>query len=146
LAIDRAVITVDFMVNTAMVSRHGPMPAVGVLVRVYVAIVLGTVVALGILSVAAPAQATPDAWVHAVIVAVFAVLLPLRLRSARTGSRGGLRAVGLICAALFLVNVIEVMIPGLFPVWLRAVMVGIAVLMASVVGLVVREALTEPHR
>jgi hypothetical protein len=146
LAIDRAVITVDFMVNTAMVSRHSPMPAVGVLVRVYVAIVLGTVVALGILSVAAPAQATPDAWVHAVIVAVFAVLLPLRLRSARTGSRGGLRAVGLICAALFLVNVIEVMIPGLFPVWLRAVMVGIAVLMAAVVGLVVREALTEPHR
>lgn len=146
LSIDRAVITVDSMVNTAMVSRRSRMLAMGVLVRVYVAIVLGTVVALGILSVAAPAQATRDAWGHAVIVAVFAVLLPLRLRSARAGSRGGLRAVGLISAALFLVNVIEVMIPGLFPVWLRAVMVGIAVLMAAVVGLVVREAHTEPHR
>lgn len=133
------------MVNTLMVSRRGRMQAMGVLVRVYVAVVLGTVVALGILSVAAPAQATRDAWVHAVIVAVFAVLLPLRFRSARSGSRGALRAVGLICAALFLVNVIEVMIPGLFPVWLRAVMVGIAVLMAAVIGLVVREALTVPR-
>ncbi len=133
------------MVNESVVSRHSRMHLMGVLVRVYVAVVLGTVVALGILSVAAPAQATRDAWVHAVIVAVFAVLLPLRLRSARSGSRGGLRAVGLISAALFLANVIEVMIPGLFPVWLRAVMVGIAVLMAAVIGLVVREALTEPH-
>jgi hypothetical protein len=131
------------MVNTLMASQRSRMQAMGVLVRAYVAVVLGTVVVLGILSVAAPAQATRDAWVHAVIVAVFAVLLPLRLRSARSGSRGGLRAVGLISAALFLVNVIEAMIPGLFPVWLRLVMVGIAALMAAVIGLVVREALTE---
>ncbi len=117
----------------------------GVLVVVYVAVVLGTIVSLGILSATAPPQATTEAWVHAVIVAVFAVLLPLRLRPARLGSRGGLRAVGLISAALFLVNVIEVFIPGLFPVWLRVVMVGIAVLMAALIGLVIREALAEPH-
>jgi hypothetical protein len=115
------------------------MRTMGVLVGVYVGVVLGTLVALGVLSAVAPALATEEAWVHAVIVAVFAVLLPLRLRSARSGSRGGLRAVGLIAAALFLVNVIEAMIPGLFPGWLRVVMVGIAALMAAVVVLVVRE-------
>jgi peptidoglycan/LPS O-acetylase OafA/YrhL len=133
------------MVNTTVVSRRRRVQAMSVLVRSYVAIVLGTVVALAVLTVTAPAQATRDAWVHAVIVAVFAVLLPLRLRSARSRSRGGLRAVGLISAALFLVNVVEAMIPGLFPLWLRVVMVGIAVLMAAVVGLAIREALTDPH-
>jgi hypothetical protein len=133
------------MVNRLMARRRSRIYLMGVLVRLYLAVVLGTVVALGVLSVVAPAQATPDAWVHTVIAAVFAVLLPLRLRAAGSGSRSGLRAVGLISAVLFMVNVIEVMIPGLFPVWLRAVMVGIAVLMAVVIGLVVREALTQPH-
>jgi hypothetical protein len=126
-----------------MVNRmRSGMRTTGVLVRVYVGVVLATLVALGVLSAVAPALATEEAWVHAVIVAVFAVLLPLRLRSARSGSRGGLRAVGLIAAALFLVNVVEAVIPGLFPGWLRVVMVGIAVLMAAVVVLVVRESLT----
>jgi hypothetical protein len=37
------------------------------------------------------------------------------------------------------VNVIEVLIPGLFPLWMRAVMVGMAVVMAAVMLLVVRE-------
>jgi hypothetical protein len=132
------------MVNNLVVPRGDRMQTMSVLVRSYVAIVLGTIVALAVLSATAPAQATRDAWVHAVIVAVLAVLLPLRLRSAKSGSRGGLRAVGLIASALFLVNVVEVMIPGLFPLWLRVVMVAIAVLMAAVVGLVIREALAEP--
>ena len=73
------------------------------------------------------------------IVAVFAVVLPLRLRAAPSGRRGALRAVGIISAVLFLVNVIEVLIPGLFPLWMRAVMVGMAVVMAAVMLLVVRE-------
>lgn len=133
------------MVNTFVVSRHRDLQAIAVLVHIYVVIVLGTLAALGIMSAAAPALATTDAWVHAVIVALFAVLLPLQLRSATSGSRGGLRALGLISAALFLVNAVEVMIPGLFPVWLRVVMVGIALLMAAMIGLVVRAALTEAH-
>jgi hypothetical protein len=133
------------MVDELMTSERSRMRAIGVLVGVYVGVVLGTVVALGVLSAAAPALATTDAWVHAVIVAVFAMLLPLRLRSAGSGSRAALRAVGLISAALFLVNAIEAMIPGLFPVWLRVVAVGIAALMAAVTVLVIRESRTEPR-
>lgn len=76
---------------------------------------------------------------HAIIVTLFAVLLPLRLRAARRGSLGALRAVGLIASALFLVNVVEASIPGFVPVWMRLEMVGIAVLMAAVIGLVIRE-------
>jgi hypothetical protein len=133
------------MVNNLLASRRSRIRTIGVLVSTYVAIVLCTLVGLSILSVTDPAQATRDAWVHALIVAVFAVLLPLRLRSSRTGGRNGLQAVGLISAALFLVNLVDVMIPGLFPGWLRVVMLGIAVLMAAVVGLVIREALTQPR-
>ena len=115
------------------------MHAMAIAVGVYVAIVLGTVAALGILSATAPHLATRDAWVHAVIVAVFAVVLPLRLRAARAGSPGALRAVGIIAAVLFLVNVIEAMIPGLFPLWMRAEMIGIAVVMLAVTLLVIGE-------
>jgi hypothetical protein len=74
-----------------------------------------------------------------VIVAVFAVVLPLRLRAARAGSPGALRAVGIIAAVLLLVNVIEAMIPGLFPLWMRAEMIGIAVVMLAVTLLVIGE-------
>lgn len=111
------------------------------LVGFYVAIVVGTVVALAILSVVSPRSATADAWVHAVIVAVFAVVLPLRLRAARRGGRGPLRAVGIISAVLFVVNVVEAMIPALFPLWMRIEMVVIALTMAAVILLVVRQAL-----
>ena len=110
-------------------------------VGAYVVIALGTVAVLGILSATAPHLATTGAWVHAVIVAVFAVVLPLRVRAARAVSVGALRAVGLISAALLLVNVVEVLIPGLFPLWLRVEMIGIAVLMAGVILLVVGERL-----
>jgi hypothetical protein len=64
----------------------------------------------------APRQAPREAWVHAIIVAVFALLLPARLRAAQRGSIGALRAVGLISFALFLVNVVEAAIPGFVPV------------------------------
>jgi uncharacterized membrane protein YccF (DUF307 family) len=53
-------------------------------------------------SVVAPDLASGHAWGHAIIVLVFAVLLPLRLRSAREGNRSGLRAVGTISGALVL--------------------------------------------
>lgn len=112
---------------------------IALVVRVYIAVVAATLVALAVLSAVDPGQATQEAWIHAAIVAVFAVLLPLRLRSAATGSVRGLRAVGLIAAALLLVNAVEAAAPGLFPVWMRVEMIGIALLMAGVILLVVRE-------
>jgi hypothetical protein len=127
------------MVNITSLSAQDRLRAIAIVVGFYVAIAVGTVAALGILSVTAPHLATRDAWVHAVIVAVFAVVLPLRLRAARAGSPGALRAVGIIAAVLFLVNVIEAMIPGLFPLWMRAEMIGIAVVMLAVILLVVGE-------
>ena len=42
-------------------------------------------------------------------------------------------------AVLFLVNVTEAMIPGLFPLWMRAEMIGIALVMAVVIAPVARE-------
>jgi len=126
----------------------GPLRAISTLVGTYVVIVAGTVAALAILSATAPHLATRDAWVHAVIVTVFAVVLPLRLRAAQAGRPGALRAVGIISAVLFLVNVTEAIIPGLFLVWMRAEMIGIAAVMASVILLVIREgiAITERRR
>lgn len=127
------------MVNNVTLGAQGRLRAITVFVGTYVAIVAGTIAALAVLSANAAQLATKDAWVHAVIVAVFAVVLPLRLRAARSGSPGALRAVGIISAVLFLVNVIEASIPGLFPLWMRAEMTGIALVMAAVMLLVVRE-------
>jgi len=127
------------MVNITSLGARDRLRAMAIAIGIYVAIALGTVAALGILSATAPHLATRDAWVHAVIVAVFAVVLPLRLRAARAGSPGALRAVGIISAVLFLVNVIEAMIPGLFPLWMRAEMIGIAVIMLAVILLVIGE-------
>jgi hypothetical protein len=107
------------------------------LVGLYVVIVLATLVALGVLAAAAPDLATPEAWGHAVVVAVFAVLLPLRLRVARRGSRRALTAVGVIAVVLALVNAVEAFLPA-FPGWMRAEMVVVAVLMGTVGVLVTR--------
>jgi hypothetical protein len=124
------------MVNTGRGRRAdgtGPLPLARVLVIIYVAIVFATLVALIALSIVTPAQATANAWGHAVIVAVFAVLLPLRLRSTRSGRRNAVRAVGVIAAVLFLVNVVEALIPSFVPLWMRVEMVGVALVMAGVV-------------
>ncbi|NKY43859.1 hypothetical protein [Nocardia cerradoensis] len=111
----------------------------GMLVWAYLVTAVATVAALAILSVTAPHEAPREAWGHAVIVAAFAVLLPLRFRSARRGSVAALRAVGLIAAALLLVNVIEALLPHFLPGWMRVEMFGIAALMALIILLVVRE-------
>jgi hypothetical protein len=125
------------MVNTMRPS--GNLAAIRLVVRVYVLVAVGTLALLAVLSAAAPRQAPREAWVHAIIVAVFAVLLPMRLRAAQRGSVAALRAVGLISSALLLVNVVEAAIPGFMPVWMRIEMVAIAALMAAVIGLVIRE-------
>jgi hypothetical protein len=127
------------MVNSVRLSR------LSVVVRVYVGVAVATVAVLAVLAGAGSSLATPDAWVHAVIVAVFAVVLPLRLRAAREGRRSGLRAVGIISGVLVLANAVEAMIPGLFPGWMRVEMVGIAALMALAVLLVVQAAVAPRH-
>lgn len=109
----------------------GPLPA---LVRSYVAVAVATVAVLAVLSVVDPGQATSEAWGHAVVVLAFAVLLPLRLRAARRGSTRALRAVVVVAAVLLVVNLVEAVLPGVFPGWMRVEMVGIAVLMAAVVA------------
>ena len=109
----------------------------------YVAIAVATVVVLAILQATAPRFTSTDAWVHAAIVAVFAVVLPLRLRSVSTGNRRALRAVGIVSGVLVAVNAVEASIPGFAPGWMRTEMVLVAVLMLSSVGLVVSIALSE---
>lgn len=126
------------MVNTLSRTRPGRLGRTAVLVRLYVVVALATVIVLAVLSAAGSDQATASAWVHAVIVAAFAVLLPLRLRSARRGSTRGLVAVGVIAAVLVVVNIVEAVLPGAFPVWMRIEMVGIAALMAAIVVAVAR--------
>jgi hypothetical protein len=132
LVVDRSVNIVDRMVNPAALPR-----SVTPLVATYVVLALGTLVLLGTLSAVAPAQAGQDAWVHAVVVAALACVLPLRLRAARHGSRRAEVAVVAIAGVLAVANVVEAALPGLFPGWMRIEMLAIAALMVAVVVLCV---------
>ncbi|MCG7310545.1 hypothetical protein [Brachybacterium sp. ACRRE] len=116
------------------------LPLASTLAAVYLVLVVVTIPALVVLTVVSPRLAPVEAWIHAVIVLLLGVLLPLRLRRAATGSRSALRAAGIIAAVLLLANVVEALIPGLFPVWMRTEMIVIAVLMAGVVTGVTLEA------
>lgn len=121
------------MVNTSTTTDRlrpsAPDSRIDVLIVIYVASVAATVIALAVLAVLRPAEAPVEAWVHMAIVAAFAVLLPIRARSARRGSLGAFRSIGIIAVVLALVNAIEAVIFVLLPVWLRIEMVGTAVLM-----------------
>lgn len=108
------------------------------LVALYVVVALGTLVALAVLAGTAPRLATDEAWGHALIVAVFAVVLPLRTRAAARGSVSGLRALTIIGVVLLVVNVVEAALPGVFPAWMRVEMVAIAVMMLALAILSVR--------
>lgn len=125
------------MVNSVVDATPAGLTPITILVRVYVGIVIATLAALTVLSVAGSPEASEEAWVHAVIVSGFAVLLPLRARAAQQKARA-LTAVGVIAAVLVLVNGVEALIPGLFPVWMRVEMAGISVLMAALAVMVVR--------
>jgi hypothetical protein len=103
------------MVNDIEMAETPQLRRLAAVIAAYVAVSLFTLAALGVLAALAPSLATQDAWVHAVLVAAFAVVLPLRLRQARRGSVPALRAVGIVSAVVSLVNIVEVMIPGLFP-------------------------------
>lgn len=114
------------------------LPMAQRLVGAYLIATAGTIAALAVLSVAVPHLATANAWGHAIVVAAFAVVLSLRLQRAQIGKRGAVRAVGVIAAVLFLVNVIEALIPEFVPVWMRIEMAVVALLMVGVVLDVVR--------
>lgn len=115
------------MVNNVVLARPG---AVSTLIRIYLAVMLGTVAALVVLAATAPRLATDEAWGHAVIVALFAVLLLVRGRAARAGRPGAIRAVRIIAVVLLVVNVAEAALP-VFPTWMRIEMVVVAVLMLA---------------
>lgn len=123
------------MVNSAEINRLG---VVRLVVVAYVVVVLATVVALAVLSAAEPQLATSEAWGHAVIVGVLAMVLPLRLRAARRGSAAGIRAIAVIGCVLLVVNLVEATLPGVFPSWMRVEMLVIAALMLALVGTTVR--------
>ena len=126
------------MVNSDAGAAAGRLTPVTRLVEIYVAIVIATLAALAVMSVVDPVLATTEAWVHAAIVSGFAVLLLVRLRSARQGGRRGTVAIGIIAAVLMVANAIEAAIPGLFPTWMRWEMVGIAALMIGIIVTVYR--------
>ncbi|MFF7232545.1 hypothetical protein BX264_7004 [Streptomyces sp. 2333.5] len=128
------------MVNSMEAHTPHRLGAVSALVWGYVAAMVATVVALALLASRAPGQATEEAWGHALIVILFAVLLLVRLRSARSGSTRAVRALGIIAAALLVVNLVEAALPDVFPEWMRVEMVAIALWMAALLILVRRSA------
>ena len=140
LTIDHGVNSIDPMVNTER-YREDSAPHAGIrqaglvpkLVGLYLAIAVATLVVLGLLSAVGSEEATASAWVHAVIVAFFAVLLEIRMRAALRGSRRAGFAVLIIAMVLLVANVIEAAVPGAFPTWMRFEMVAIAALMGGVV-------------
>lgn len=132
--------TIDRVVNSelkqsAREPRSADLATASAVVRAYVALTVATVAALIVMSAAAPRLAASDAWGHTVIVAIFVILLPLRMRAARRGSTRALRAVTVMAAAVLVVNVVEAALPHAFPGWMRIEMVVIAALMALLVGL-----------
>jgi lysylphosphatidylglycerol synthetase-like protein (DUF2156 family) len=147
LTIDPGVNSIGSMVNTA--KHHEPGSSrqarthqpglIPKLVGLYLAVSVVTLVVLGLLSATGSKQATSSAWVHAVIVALFAVLLEMRMRAARRGSRRASVAVLIIASVLFVANIIEAAAPGAFPTWMRFEMVAIAALMGGVIITSVRE-------
>jgi hypothetical protein len=119
-----------------MLARNPDLASASRVVVGYVCVMVVTVVALGVLSAVAPDLATDEAWGHAVIVLVFAILLPLRMRAARKGSARAVRAVAVIAGVLLGVNLVEAALPGAFPGWMRIEMVVVAALMAVLLALV----------
>ncbi|UNS97902.1 hypothetical protein MMF93_16540 [Streptomyces tubbatahanensis] len=128
------------MVNSGGTHAPQQLGAVSVLVGVYAAAMVGTVAALVVMASTAPKQATDEAWGHALVVTFFAILLLVRLRSARSGSTRAVRALGIIATAMLVVNLVEAALPGLFPGWMRVEMVAIALWMSVLLILVRRSA------
>lgn len=139
MRVDRLVSNVDRVVNNnAQRATPEVLRRVSLFVWIYIGVVAATLAVLALLSVVSPDDATSDGWGHAVIVGAFAVLLAVRMRAARRGDEGALKAVGIIASVLLAVNVVEALIPGFLPGWMRIEMIGIAALMLAIVVSVFR--------
>jgi peptidoglycan/LPS O-acetylase OafA/YrhL len=114
------------MVNTTQ-RVH---PTGTTLVAIYVVLTIASVAVLVVLSAIGSPQATDAAWGHAVITALFCVLLPLRMRAARRGRPGAVRAVRIIALALLVVNAVEAALSSTFPFWMRLEMLAVVIIMA----------------
>ena len=78
---------------------------------------------------------TDEAWVHAIILLALAVVLVRVAKRAEAGSRRGylrLRIVGLVVP---LASLVEALIPGLFPTWMRIEQALYGVLLLAVAAL-----------
>jgi len=117
------------------VSRRANLGLAAALVYGYVGLTFATLVAMVIMTITAPQLATNAAWGHQVIVAVFAVVLPLRIRAARRGNQRAVRAVAIIAVVVGVVNLVEALLPA-FPAWMRIVMIVVVLIMAALAGIV----------
>lgn len=133
---ERAIVTIDCMVNSSAGVSRREIGLVTWLIAVYVGAAVATVGVLVALTVLAPAQATNEAWGHAVVVAVFAALLHVRWRAAKRGNARARTATGVIAAVLVVVNIVESAVPGFFPPWMRVEMLALAALMVAVALLI----------
>jgi hypothetical protein len=123
------------MVNKDTVRAREPdLVLASKAVWVYVGLTVATLIALVVMTGVAPHLATDEAWGHQIIVAIFAVLLPLRMRAARGGSSGAVRAVLIIATVVGVVNLVEAILP-VFPLWTRIVMPVVVVTMAALVAI-----------
>lgn len=124
------------MVNNKQAARRVPdLDLAAKVLYAYVGLTVATLIALAVMSGLAPRLAPNEAWGHQVIVTIFAVVLPLRMRAARRGSAGAVRAVAIIAVVLGVVNLVEAALP-VFPGWMRVVMLVVAALMAALVAVV----------
>ncbi len=83
-----------------------------------------------------PTIATREAWTHALIVCAFAAVLLTVVRRAATGARGAVRRLRIISVVLPVVSLLEAVIPGLFPTWMRLEQLLYAALLLAVALLV----------
>jgi hypothetical protein len=98
------------------------------------AYLLATVATIGVLVVRHEDRgfATDEAWGHAIVVLVFAVLLvPAAARAAR-GSRGAYRRLLVVSIVIPVVSVVLVALPDLLPPWMRVEQAAYGVLLLVV--------------
>lgn len=115
-----------------MVNTTRPLQILRVATGLYAMAVLAAVGTLVALSVTDPALATAAAWGHAVVVAVFLPLLVLRVRGVAAGKSRAATFVMVIGCVVGAVNLVEALLPRTFPVWMRAQMLAIVVIMCVI--------------
>ncbi|MET8851022.1 hypothetical protein [Amycolatopsis sp. NPDC004625] len=83
-----------------------------------------------------PAMVTDAVWVRATIVVASSLLTFAFARSAARGSRKGLLRLRIVSAVMLVAIAVIVVLPGLFPLWLRIEQAACGVLLLGVTLLV----------